>query len=241
MELNADSQEANVTMVQGVPSVPTSSGGAKKLIGIGIVVLLVALGYWWWQRSSQVPTTATSINASASEALLRGAVRKTFGGISLLVPPSQTVQKGNLSDTANFPQAINSWIVGDAQVIALLLKPASVGFVTREDGIALRNQLTKGWAINIVESRNPQQGDLDTVVSEMTSGPYGKRPSSRESRTVGKRKIEVLSYTSGGDVMGVTMYAFLIEPKGNIIFIISYESTQSPARQQIDAIVNSVQ
>lgn len=210
-----------------VISESAAGGGMGTLIKIALVLLVLAFGFWLWRGGTLFPATPASPAP--------GSVRKSFGTISLLIPPSMSVNSGSAIGVMNNPQAVGSWLVGGSDVVRLLTRPTTDG--SGGTG-SLRESLKQSWALNIQETR--PQATLKRLADEIASGAAGPRPSSHKQRTIGGMTVEVLTYPPVGGLMEQTLY--MVQPKlaGNQYFITIFTSREGTYHAQVDAVINSL-
>lgn len=250
----------------GKPSqTPLSSGTPKRkpnvlVIGILVLVIVGGIAYVAINRdkftntNSATPDTnaspSPSIEAQASPTATPTPAKETrrenIGQISIMIPAGyQARENANLLQAAKLSEdganIVGAWMIVPDTFDALQNKIQS-GEITEEE--AAQEGMKSAMAMSILEEKNPNQDDLITLVDKrypQESIESADLTFTKDTWEVAGKTVEVRMITSPELGTSSVVYTFQLEPKGNIISVMSFELVNRPFKKQVESLIRSIE
>lgn len=194
---------------------------------------------------ASLPTSEPSISQPSPTVESR---RQQVGSISILVPQGYQLKENTLFIEALKSQKMAENLVGVWVILSdvsnALQQEVIDGKITEEE--AAKKSLESSMGIEIREEKNPKQLELETWLEQnnfqyynLKSGPDFEVTS---NTTTIAGKTGLIKSIRGIKLGNLTMmYFFQLQPKGNVIAIISWEIASRPFQDQVENLLDSIQ
>ena len=198
--------------------------------------------------TSPVPSPTLGVQASptATPTPAKETRRETIGKISMMIPAGyQARENASLLQAAKL-SAVGANIVGAWMIVPdsfdALQNKIQTGEITEQE--AAQEGMKTAMAISVLEEKNPDQEDLNALVEKrypQASIESENLKFSKDTLQVAGKTVEVRMITSQELGSSSVVYNLQLEPKGNIISVMSFELVARPFKKQVEDLIRSIE